>query len=170
MTELQRIPIEAEIVEVPSLEEIKSEWTMGASQKLMGQLRQARAAASLEKHYGQGSVEGFAREMYVSPSTVYAYAATWRKLLDAFGEEGEVYGRLENSPLKISNVMEAVKETDIPKALDEAEDEGLSSRQQEARRREKTTPANVETVTEFICPACGEVSPMSKVESREVPR
>lgn len=166
MTEIERVP-DAQIVEAkPSLEEIKSEWTHGASQKLAGQLRQARAAAMLKTHYGEGSVEGFAREMGVAPTTVYEYAKTWRRLLEAFDSEHEIYGRLEDSPLRISNVIESTRGavSEIPRSLDEAEDDRLTANGQRERRRERSEPQNVETVEMVACPHCGGVSKMRELK------
>jgi DNA repair exonuclease SbcCD ATPase subunit len=172
LTEVQRVHDPEIIIDSrPSWEDIKTEWTMGAHRKIEGQLRQARAAAVLETHYGLSSVEAFAKEVKVSPSTVYGYGAAWRRLMLAFGDEAEIYNRLESSPLTITNVLEATRESieDIPRALDEAEDEGLSTRAQKARRRERQEPQNVEMVREIVCPSCGEISPMNQVEVREIP-
>ena len=169
MTELQRIPIEPEIVEdKPSWEECISEWTDAGWRVFAGQLRQARAAAAVQRHYGLSSIEKFAQEVGTSKSTIYDYARAW----NTYGHLYEVSGRLENSGLlSISHLIEASYAPDPIEMLERAEDEGLSSRQIKRERSEShNTPQNVETVTEFICPACGEVSPMSKVESREVPR
>ena len=163
--ELERI-LDAEIVEdKPSIEDIKAEWTMGAERKLEGQLRQARAAYALQKHYGKASMESFAKEMDKGRSTVYAYAKLYARLLEFFPDQQQISERLESSPLTISNVMEASKEEDFPKALDEAEDDHLSTRQQEARRKERSEPKNVETITKLACPECGAISAMKDVQT-----
>lgn len=122
----------------PSMEEIRSEWIMGAHQKLEGQLHQARAAALLQRHFGEHSVIDFAKEMDVKPSTVYRYSAVWRRLLEALGSESGIYQRLEHSPLSLSQIVETSRYpvAEISARMDEAEDEKLSSRAITARRME----------------------------------
>lgn len=71
MTELERIYDEAEIVEAPSWEECISEWTDAGWRVFAGQLRQARAASAVQRHYGLSSIEKFAQEVGTSKSTVY---------------------------------------------------------------------------------------------------
>jgi ribosomal protein L32 len=168
MTEIQRIYDAEPVSTVPSMEELKSEWTVGAAQKLAGQLRQARAAAMLKTHYGAKSIEGFAKEMNTSASTVYEYARAWRRLLETFESEHEIYGRLEDSPLRISQVIESGRDEDMARSLDEAEDDNLSSKAQRERRRERSEPKNVQLITHMVCPECGALSPMSRVETREM--
>lgn len=165
LAELERVYDAVPESSSPSMEELKSEWTMGASQKIAGQLRQARAAGMLETHYGAGSVEGFAREMNVAASTVYEYARVWRRLLETFEGESEIYGRLEDSPLRISQVIESGRDEDMSSSLDEAEEDGLSAKAQKERRRERSVPANVETVEMLGCPECGSVFRMRDAKS-----
>lgn len=157
MSELERV-YDAEIVDdTPTLEDLKSEWTAGAETKLRGQLRQARAAYLVDRHYGESSVESFADELRAGRSTVYEYARVYRRLLQFFPSQEEISGRLDESPLTITNVIEASKEEDFPKALDEAEIEGHTTRQQKAKRKERETPKNVETIQRGTCPHCGSV-------------
>lgn len=171
MTELERI-YDAEIVEdKPSWEELVSEWTDAGWRVFAGQLRQARAAAAVNRYYGRASMEHFANEVGASKSTVYDYARAYI----VFGHLYEDSGRLENSGLlTISHLIEASYAPDPVEMLERAEDEGLSSRQIKRERTESENGSepqrNVEVVTEFVCPECGAVSPMSKVESREVER
>jgi hypothetical protein len=155
----------------PTLEELYSEWTLGAHKKLEGQLHQARAAALLSRHYGEGSIEEFAARMNVAAPTVYRYAYLWRRLLEALGSEGEIYQRLEHSPLSISTIIEAARfpTEQVAKALDEAEDEGWSSRKTSAIRSERAeqslreaqesfaleTGKNAEVIELVECPECG---------------
>ena len=57
---------------------------------------------------------------------------------------------------------------EIPAVLDEIEEKNKSVSRIQAERREEGKPKNVEMVTEFVCPSCGEIAPMSAVETREV--
>lgn len=147
-------------------EALVSEWTTGHAEELRGRLRQARAAAAVERRYGAGSMEAFAHEVGTSRSTAYEYARAYNRLLGDFGSHDAVSERLDDSPLTISNVLEAVHEEDTPKALDEAEDAGLSSRQQKAKRRERSIPGNVETVNLIVCPHCGVEYPINHASTR----
>lgn len=167
--ELERVYDEAEPREVPVWRQAIAEWRSGAETKLRGQLRQAQAAYMVERHYGEGSMEEFANEEEVNSSrtTVYAYAGAWSKLLAHFGHADAISERLDDSPLTITNVIEAAKEEDLPRALDEAEDEGMSSRQQKAKRRERSeTPGQgqkVEVIDMVACPHCGGISRMREL-------
>lgn len=170
--ELERV-YDAEIpraspAEVPSLEDLKSEWTAGAETKIRGQLRQARAAYLVKEHYGAEALRSFATEMDRGRSTVYEYAKIYGRLLEFFPDHEAVSERLDESPLTIWHVVEASKRDDIsfPEALDEAEIEGHTTRQQKAIRKEREKPENVETITVIVCPECGCESPMSRVETR----
>ncbi len=161
MTELQRVQ-DAEIVEEgPSWEEHVSEWTSAAGQVFAGQMRQARVAASVARVYGNGSMEAFAKEVGASRSTVYDYARVWW-----------IYGHIlserpDDSPLTISHYVEASYAPDPLKAIEEAEDEGLTTRQIEKRRKEpEATP---QLITHIICPECSAMSPISRCETKEIP-
>lgn len=169
MTELERVH-DAEVVEEDIWEAAVSEWATGHSEELKGKLRQARAAAAVRTRYGAGSMEAFAQEVGASRSKVYAFAAAYRKLIAWFETHEEISKRLNDSPLRISNVLEASHEDDVPKALDEAEDEKLTSRQQRARRKEKEVPKNVELVEIVTCPRCDEEYPLSEAMTRKVER
>ena len=171
MTDVQVVH-KAEILEpAPTLEDLYSEWAMGFFEKLKGQLRQARCAAMVKRYYGQGSIAEFATHVGAAESTVYEYAAAWRRLTNAYPSEAEISNRLEDSPMTIWQIIEGVRgreAREIPAVLDEIEEKNKSVSRIQAERREEGKPKNVEMVTEFVCPACGAVSPMDQVEAREV--
>ena len=172
MTDVQVVH-KAEILEpAPTWEELASEWTQGAYEKIAGQLRQARCAGLVKRYYGKRSLATFAAEMGVSDSLMYEYSKAWRRLMNAYPSEEAIYSRLEHSPMRIWQVIETVRgkeASEIPAALDETELENKSTSRLKAERREEGTPKNVEMVKEAVCPACGAVSPMDQVEVREVP-
>ena len=155
----------------PTIEELYSEWSQGFYEKLKGNLRQARAAAALETHYGKGSVSAFAGAMRTSEQVVYDYAAMWRRLVSAYPSENEIFGRLEDSPLSIWKIIEGtrgVAPQEIPATLDAIEDENPSVSKIRQDRQENGKPKNVEVIAHIVCPECGALSPMSAVETREV--
>ena len=109
MTNVQVVH-KAEILEpAPTLEDLYSEWAMGFFEKLKGQLRQARCAAMVKRYYGQGSIAEFATHVGAAESTVYEYAAAWRRLTNAYPSEAEISNRLEDSPMTIWQIIEGVR-------------------------------------------------------------
>lgn len=177
MTELEGVH-KAEVVVEPEsgqgdgyYEEQVSEWAEGSGQAILGNMRCARAAANVARRYGEASLTAFAGDVGRSKSTVYQYARVWRVFgpkLEAGGEWSGDSTRLES--LTMSHLVRAVSAPDPVAAAEEAEDEGLSTRQMEARRKEREVPKNVETVVQIVCPACGVASPMGSVETRTVER
>lgn len=184
MSDVEQIH-EAEIVEEsPSWEELVSEWTAGASLALAGQLKQARAAANVQRVYGRKSVEAFAKEVGASKSTVYDYARVWQMYGHLF-EDGEYSGRLET--LSMAQLVEAAYSPDPVTTAERAEDEGLSSRQIRAERREPSSGAgpdgsqgtsppddrrtrNVEVIELVRCPHCEKEFSISEASVRTVER
>lgn len=152
MSELERVR-DAEIVEdIPSWEECVSEWSEGASQELIGQLRQARAAASVGRHYGWSSMKQFAGEIGASTGKVYDYAKVWTVYGHIFEDGGELSSRLET--LGISHLIKALRAPDPVATAEEAHDEGLSARQIEERIKTQEEE-EAEEVQIKTCPACG---------------
>lgn len=167
--ELERV-YDAEVVEDrPEWELLVSEWADAASQVLIGQLRQARAAAMVQRHYGRASVEKFANEVGCSRSTAYDYARAWSIFGHLyFSEDGQPSGRLDNSgAIGIGHLIEASYAPDPVEVLERAEDEGMTTRQIKAERKQPEQ-RDVETITEVVCPDCGSVNPINKVETRTV--
>lgn len=170
MTELTRVQ-DAEVVDGgPSWEEIVSEWSAGAHRVLEGQLRQARAAAAVSRYYGESSMEAFAKEVGASRSTVYDYARVfWVFGHLYFDEEGSPSGRLENpGTTTITRLVDATYAPDPAQALERAEAEDLSGREQKAARKAEQEPERVHLITHIVCPACSVASPMNECETREV--
>jgi hypothetical protein len=97
--------------------------------------RQAAIAASIETHYGQGSVEKFAQEVGCHPQRVYEYRAAYR-LAVAFKE------RFAERPvnLEFSHFVVAAQAPEPVEMLDRAAEETMTVREM---RREiaKTTAA-----------------------------
>jgi hypothetical protein len=154
MTELQRVPIEPEIVEDgPEWEALVSEWADAGWRVFAGQLRQARAAAAVQRHYGMSSMEKFAQEVGVSKSTVYDYARVYNIYGHLYEDSS---GRLESSGLlDITHLIECSYAPDPIKMLERAEDEGLSSRQIKAERQAESGSRNVQKAETRVCEACG---------------
>jgi hypothetical protein len=157
MTELQRIPDHAPISD--AWESCISEWETGVSQELMGALRQMRAAYYVREEFKREGVEKFAGEVNAKKSKVYAYAACFEALVEAYGDG--VSGRVESSPLTPWQLVAAVKrgvaEEDVEASLDRAE-------QGETVREINSTNSqvNVETVEKLGCPHCGGVFAMNE--------
>jgi hypothetical protein len=159
MTELQRIPDHAPISD--AWESCISEWETGVSQELMGALRQMRAAYYVREEFKREGVEKFAGEVNAKKSKVYAYAACFEALVEAYGDG--VSGRVESSPLTpwqlVAGVKRGVEEAErsgedmaicVEASLDRAE-------QGETVREINSTNSqvNVETVESQECPSCG---------------
>ena len=155
MTEVERV-YEGEVVEEtsPPWEQLISEWAEGSRQEFVGQLRQARAAASVVKHYGRGSMKAFAGEVGASKTKVYDYARVWWVYGHLF-EDGEFSGRLETRG--ISHYVACLSAPDPVKMLEESEDEDLSVRQIEERVRvgQEAEQGEPERVQTRVCEACG---------------
>jgi hypothetical protein len=164
MGEIQRVR-DPEIIEEDWLEVAISEWYTGVTRELMGALQQMRAAAYAKAKGGREGLETLAQKVGAKKSKAYAFAATYERLASEYGEE--LSKRLESSPLSPWQVVEAAHNGDISGdisgALERTEQENLSVRDLRSERGEQR---NVETITEFICPSCGEVSPMGSVETR----
>jgi hypothetical protein len=163
---------EAQVVEVVEpgdsfWEASQAEWTAGHAQALMGHLRCARAAASIEPRYGEGSLKSWAGELGVGKSTAYEYSGAWKRLMECFGSEEALFERLENSPLTIWQIIEATKGP--PELLDSVEDENTPVRQIK-RIISGEDKQNFETVELCCCPKCGEVYPMSEAVVWSEPR
>ena len=160
MTDVQVVH-KAEILEpAPTLEDLYSEWAMGFFEKLKGQLRQARCAAMVKRHYGRGSIAEFAKAVGSSEQTVYEYAGAWRRLTNAYPSEAEISNRLEDSPMTIWQIIEGVRgreAREIPAVLDEIEEKNKSVSRIQAERREEGKPKNVEMVDRCACPECGAI-------------
>lgn len=152
--ELERIP-DAEIIEEgPSWEEAVSEWAEGSRLELAGQLRQARAAAAVSSHYGTDAMGHFASEVGASKSKVYSYAKVWMVYGHIFEDGSEISSRLET--LGITHLIKGLAAPDPLTAVEEAHDEGLSTREMEERVRELEEPENTVKVQETrACEACG---------------
>ncbi len=164
MTEIERIQ-DVEIVEdKPSWEELVSEFIEGRRYELHGQLRQARAAANVCRHYGKSSMRQFAGEVGKSAGWCYDLARVWMVYGHIFEGEDHLSSQLET--LGISHLVKSLAAPEPVRAAEEAADEELTVRQMEERIQ--GTPKNVEMITEMVCPECGAVSPMSRVETREV--
>lgn len=154
--ELERV-YDAEVVEDrPEWELLVSEWANAASQVLIGQLRQARAAAMVQRHYGRASVEKFANEVGCSRSTAYDYARAWSIFGHLyFSEDGQPSGRLDNSGvIGIGHLIEASYSPDPVEVLERAEDEGMTTRQIKAERKDEGKERAQKTETK-VCPRCG---------------
>ncbi len=165
MTELERVS-DAEVVEDrPSWEELVSEFVEGSRFEIAGQLRQARAAATVCRHYGRSSIARFAGEVGKSPSWCYDLARVWIVYGHIFEEGGELSNRLET--LGITHFVKTLSAPDPVALAEKAHDEGLTARQTEEEARGETK--NAQLITHVVCPECGAMNPMSRVETREVP-
>ena len=165
VSELERVHDAEPVREGPSWEDLVSEYSEGAQAEFVGQLRQARVFALVARHYGRVSLTEFAKEVGCSKSKAYDWARVWWVFGHALGDSA----RLENSPLTISHYVEASYAPDPMRMIEAAEDEGLTTRQIEARRKEPEVPEaprNVETVEVVACPKCGEVYPLREAETR----
>lgn len=157
MTELERVYDVGEIVDdMPSWEELTSEWASGASEAILGQLRQARAAAAVRSVYGESSMEKFAYEVGSSKSTVYNYAKVWWVYGHLLEDGNSQFSkRLESGSLSMTQLLAATKAPDPVAMIEEAEEKNLSSRAIEARIKEEEEPENVEKVNyTMTCPTC----------------
>lgn len=146
---------DAEIVdEGPSWEELTSEWAEGARHELVGQLRQARAAAAVMRTYGTGAMKKFAGEVGASKSKVYDYAKVWAVYGHLF-EDGELPASFQTRG--ISHMVAALKDPEPVRMLETSEDEDLSVRQIEERTqdREQAEHGGPERVEAKECPSCG---------------
>ncbi len=155
MAELERV-YEGEVVEeqAPSWEQLISEWAEGARLEFAGQLRQARAAASVVRHYGRASMKHFAAEVGCSKSWAYDLARVWWVYGHLF-EDGDFSNRLETRG--ISHYLKALRAPDPVAMIEEAEDEDLSARQIEERirEREEAESGAHEKPKTRPCEACG---------------
>ncbi len=152
MTELERVS-DAEVVEDhPSWEELVSEFVEGSRFELHGQLRQARAAAAVCRHYGRSSMTKFAGEVGKSPGWCYDLARVWFVYGHIFeAADGQLSNRLET--LGISHLVKSLAAPDPVALAEKAHDEGMTSRQVEDEARGE--PENVEVVSTRPCEACG---------------
>lgn len=109
-----------------------------------------------EKNYGEEAFQAVER----ADHTFANWAWVCRKI--------EPSRRREDVSFSVHAELAPLPPEEQTDKLSKASEEGWTVK----RAREETgrAPKNVEVVTEFVCPACGEVSPMSKVESREVER
>jgi hypothetical protein len=164
VTEIQRVR-DPEIIEEDWLEVAISEWYTGVTRELMGALQQMRAAAYAKAKGGREGLETLAEKVGAKKSKAYAFAATYERLANEYGEE--LSARVEASPSSVWQVVESVHngaiQGDIRAAWDKTDEENTSVRELRSERGEQK---NVETITEFICPSCGEVHPVSSVETR----
>jgi hypothetical protein len=166
LTELQRIPDNTPISD--AWESCISEWETGVSQELMGALRQMRAAYYVREEFKREGVDKFALAVHARKSKVYAYAACFEALAEAYGDG--VSGRVESSPLTpwqlVAGVKRGVEEAErsgediaicVEASLDRAE-------QGETVREINSTNSqvNVETVEKLGCPHCGGVFAMNE--------
>jgi hypothetical protein len=152
VAELERV-YDAEIVDdsIPSWEDLVSEFIEGRRYEMHGQLRQARAAASVVTHYGRQSMKAFASEVGKSPSWVYDLARVWHVYGHIFEDGDELSGRLET--LGISHLVKSLSAPDPVALAERAHDEGMTTRQVEEEARGKENGAEVIDVQE--CPSCG---------------
>lgn len=156
--ELERV-YEGEVVEdKPDWESLISEWAEGARFAFAGQLRQARAIASVSRYYGRTSIEKFAAEVGCSKSWAYDLCRVWQTYSHRF-EDGEISTRLE-SPLGISHYVKASYARDPQAAIEKAEDERQTTRQieasnQEEKEQEHAGDERAEVVKTMPCPQCG---------------
>jgi 3-methyladenine DNA glycosylase/8-oxoguanine DNA glycosylase len=136
------------------LEAAVSEWYTGVSRELMGALQQMKAAAFAKASAGDG-LEQLASAVGAKKSKVYAFAACYERLVEAYGEG--LSTRLESSPLSPWQVVEAAHngeiQGDVPAALDRTEERNLSTRELKAERT-GGGPENMETVERGTCPHC----------------
>ena len=151
MTELERVYDGEVIEEGPSWEEHVSEWAEGARQEFAGQLRQARAAASVARHHGRSSMKAFAQEVGASKSKVYDYCRVWWVYGHLF-EDGDFSGRFQT--LGISHYLQALRAPDPSSALEQAEDEGLSVRRLKERIEESEHDGLAEEAKTVPCDKC----------------
>jgi hypothetical protein len=127
----------------------------------MGALRQMRAAYYVRESFGREGIEKFAGEVNARKSKVYAYAACFEALAEAYGDG--VSGRVESSPLTPWQLVAGVK-----RGVEEAERSGedvaicveasLGRAEQGETVREinsTNSQVNVETVEKIGCPHCG---------------
>ena len=153
--ELERV-YDGEVVEEPEgmdWEQATSEWAEGSRQEFVGQLRQARAAASVAKRYGWASMGAFAKEVGCGKSKVYDYARVWVVYGHLF-EDGEFSARLETRT--ISHYVKALRAPDPVAFVEESEDEDWSTRRMDEVLEEREIEAHgkPERVETRVCPTC----------------
>lgn len=169
--ELERVQDATEIVENDWLEPAISQWNAGAANGLRAALEQMESAFFVKE---KGGVEGMnmlsAGAIRASRSKVYAFAKTYRILVEAYGNR--LSGRLESSPIDPWQLVESAHNGeirgDVDGAIARTEKLNLSTRNLKSERT-GGGGQNVEMVTEILTPCCGEWIPLSKVETREVP-
>lgn len=133
-----------------------SEWSSGQSQAILGQLRQARAAAAIQSVYGTSSMKSFADEVGAAPSTCYEYAKVWNRYGYLIEDgSGQFYERLESGFTTMSHLIKALRSPDPRAAIEEAADDGISAREMERRQKTEEEPQRVEKVEITECPHCG---------------
>ena len=169
--ELERVYDDVEVVEDQWAvwHAAKERFREGHSMSLMGQLIKAQACAAVNTSYGERTMEEFADHVGAGRSTAYALAAGYSALLEEYETHEAVFERLESSPLKITHVLKAMKapKPHRKKALDEVEDDpSRSTRKMDREQREKSIPANVETVDRGECPYCHKVFEVSQAKMR----
>jgi hypothetical protein len=165
MTEIERIQ-DVEIVEdVPSWEELVGEFAEGRRYEMHGQLRQARAAASVVTHYGRQSIKAFAFEVGKSPSWVYDLARVWHVYGHIFEDGDELSSRLET--LGISHLVKSLSAPDPVALAERAHDEGMTTRQVEEEARGKEEKAEIAKT--MVCPQCGGTGEVPMDEAIPVP-
>lgn len=144
------------------------EFREGQQEVVGGHVKCARACAKIVRRYGEGSMEEFGKKVGKGRSTIYAYSAAYGRLLDVLGSDEAVSERLDSAPLKITQILEATqeeKDEDVLAALDKAEDENTPARKMRKDREERTTPKNVEVVTNCACYECGAVLDFAKLQT-----
>lgn len=165
MTELERVPLEGEVVEEPevTVNDCIDEWTSAATHVIWGQLRQARAAAKAKELIGKGWAKEFGKQVEVEKTTVYNFARVWwmhgHRIQD--GDSG-LSARLDSGRITMTNLIKSTYAPDPMKSLNAVEDGGLSTRQQEAMNREEREQEHaedprVEEVKTPECPSCGAI-------------
>ena len=167
MRELERVPETVEIVEELQehpediWESAINEWSTGASHVIVGQLRQARAAAAVTRVHGTSSMKKFADEVGASKTTVYDYAKVWWIYGHLF-EDGQssLSVRAESGLLNMAQLIKMSRAPDPIKRAEEVED-GTSSRaieamNQQEREQEHAEDPRAQTVqVTRACEACG---------------
>ena len=137
-------------------------WTQVAEQVEERLWMLGAIAESLARHYGDRAIPEFAKDVNYSARRVWELAATYKhwknrdRAQDLTHKHHTVAARHEDPE-------EAIE---IALAGEPGKPGPLSANKLE--RVLKGEPKNVEVVTEFLCPECGALSPMSAVETREV--
>lgn len=169
--ELERV-YDGEIVDdEPSWDDYVVAWGNAAGNILINQFRQAKIAANVNRIWGSGSIKTFAKSVGLEKSHVYNFARVWW-LFGHFIENGddEFSRRLESGMLTFSHFIESTYAPDPLEAINEAEDEGLSTRaikakNQERKELEHATDERAQTAGTMDCPDC---TPCSRCNNERV--